>query len=226
MKEALLLLLLLLFSTQVVSGKLYKWVDKDGTVNYTQTPPPDAAADDTAKEMNISATALKPTKKRGKYYCGNDELPILNRSAAVNISNLQNRIYDWEEALERRQTQRSEYIKTRHYSVKRLNESLQRYNHDDMEDRCKIEWAKNQLSLLQGEKNKIVSRYDDIKSAIKEIEGKKLRECGKDERTGFIVVDDEYKEYMQCNKRFDNELRKLRHALDKAERNRSLVETE
>ncbi|MEW8628070.1 MAG: DUF4124 domain-containing protein [Candidatus Thiodiazotropha sp.] len=226
MKQLILLLSLMLVASPAISGKLYKWVGEDGTVNYTQSPPPDAVKNENTKEMNISSTTIKPIKKRGKYYCGSDQLPSLDRSAAVNISNLQARIYDWEDALERRQTDRAKYIKRRHYSAKNLNEALQRFNRDDLEDRCKIEWAQNQLSSLQGEKKKIFSRHEMVKSAIQEIEEKKARECGVDERTGFITVDDEYNASVQCKKRFDRELRKLERELKKAERNRNLVETE
>ncbi len=215
--------MLLLVSMQATAGKLYKWVDKDGTVHYTQTSPPEAAAADDAEELNISTATIRPTKKRGRYYCGRDELPRLSGTTAVDISNLQNKIYDWEEAMERRETERSGYVKRRYYNVENYNDALRRYNQDNSEDRCKVAWAKKQLGMLQGDKKKIVARYDDIKSAIEELEGRKLRECGKDERTGFIVVDEEYREYMQCNKRFDDELRRLKRELKKAERDRDLV---
>ncbi len=226
MKKILLLLFLLLISTQAISGKLYKWVDKDGRVNYTQTPPPDDAGVDDAKEMNISSTVIKPTKKRGKYYCGTDQLPNLSDKPATNISNLQYKIYDWEEAIERREKERSKYIKRRYYSVENFNREMRRNNQEDLEDRCKIEWANKQLRLLQGDKREIIQRYDDIKVAIGELESRKLSECGKDDRTGFVVVDDEYREYLDCIKRYDGELRRLKRELRKAENNRDMVEIE
>jgi hypothetical protein len=138
MKNLILLLALIFITSPAISGKLYKWVGEDGTVNYTQSPPPEAVSNKNTKEMTVSSATIKPIKKRGKYYCGSDQLPTLSESAAVNISNLQGRIYDWEDAIERRQTDRNKYIKRRHYSAKNLNEALQR---NDLEDRCKIEWS-------------------------------------------------------------------------------------
>jgi hypothetical protein len=86
--------------------------------------------------------------------------------------------------------------------------------------------VRSQLSSLQGEKKKIFSRHKTIESAISEVEEKKATECGVDDRTGFITVDEKYNETVQCNKRYDRELRKLKRELKKAERNRNLVETE
>jgi len=226
MKQVILLIMLLVVSTQVISGKLYKWVDKDGRVNYTQTPPPDPAAADNAEEMDISSAVLKPRRKRGSYYCGRDELPKLSGDAAYKISSLQNKIYSWEDAIERRETQRADNIKRRYYSAQRLNETLRRHSQEDLEDRCKLVWAKEKLSLLQGDKKEIIQRSDDIKVAIEDLKSKKLRECGKDERKGWIAVDDEYREYLDCTKRYDRELRKLKRELKNAERNRSMVEPE
>ena len=49
-----------LVSSSLSAEQMYKWVDKDGKVHYTQTPPPaDAAAD--VKSLNISAPPPDPT---------------------------------------------------------------------------------------------------------------------------------------------------------------------
>jgi hypothetical protein len=227
MKKVLLILVFLLTPLQAFPGKLYKWIGEDGTVNYTQTPPPpETTPQGNAKEMIISSTVIKPVLKHGQYYCGNDKLPKLSDSDAVNISNLQYKIYDWEDALERRKTERGESLRRSSYSAKRLNEVLRRFNNDDLEDRCKIAWARDKLASLQDEKEKIYTRYDTIKTAVDEVERRKLIECGKDDRTGFIEVDEQYREYMKCNKRFDRQLKELKRKLKKAENNRDLVDIE
>ena len=226
MKLILYIVCLALISTPVFSGKLYKWVDKQGNVHYTQTPPPKSQVKEAAKEMNLSTNTVKPEKKRGSFYCGKDELPKLKESAAINITNLQHNIYGWEDAIERRKEERSNYMKRRSYNTKYSAETLHRYNRDDAEDRCKIDWAKAQLESLETEKEKIIERYHTVKKAIDDVEKKKLKECGKDDRTGFVVVDEKYKEYMQCNDRYNRELRKLRQEMKKAKSNYKLVNIE
>lgn len=49
-KFGLFLLICLLGSGHVVQARIYKWVDKDGVVQYTQTPPP----------AGVSAKEIKP----------------------------------------------------------------------------------------------------------------------------------------------------------------------
>jgi hypothetical protein len=225
MNRPVLYIMLLLLSTPAFAGKLYKWVDKDGKVTFSQTPPTNVPAVRKTEKMNVSSTTLMPRKKRGRYYCGRDELPKLSGDAAYKISSLQNNIYNWEDAIERRQGERSEEMKRRYDSEGRFNEVLKRNSQNDYEDRCKIEWAKKQLSLLQGDKEKILRRHKDIKVAIKELEEGKLMECGTDERTGVIVVDDEYREYLNCVRGYDRELDRLKRELKRADRNRNMIDS-
>jgi hypothetical protein len=46
----IILLLMLMTATAAQAGKIYKWTDPDGSVHYSQTPPPDHKV----KEMNVA----------------------------------------------------------------------------------------------------------------------------------------------------------------------------
>lgn len=48
-----------LLATATVAAQVYKWVDKDGQVQYTDTPPPPGAAKVEAKKIN--STVATPT---------------------------------------------------------------------------------------------------------------------------------------------------------------------
>jgi hypothetical protein len=223
MKRLPILLLTLLISFPLHAAKLYKWVDKDGNVHYSQTKPLDAASPEAenAEEMNVSSSVVKPTRRRGKMYCGDDLLPELDDSKARNISTLQRRIYDWEDSVNRRRERRADYAKS--------NDSLDRrrtnpFDREDDEDRCKIAWAKARLADMQGDKEQIVGRYETVKKAITEVEEQKLAECGQDDRTGFVTVDDEYRRHRKCVDRYDRELRKLKKELRTAEREYEMVD--
>ena len=52
-----------LLATATVAAQVYKWVDKDGQVQYTDTPPPPGAAKVEAKKINstLASTAIAPT---------------------------------------------------------------------------------------------------------------------------------------------------------------------
>ena len=52
-----------LLATATVAAQVYKWVDKDGQVQYTDTPPPPGAAKVEAKKINsaLASTTTAPT---------------------------------------------------------------------------------------------------------------------------------------------------------------------
>ncbi len=223
MDRFVVMFLVFLISLPLYAGKLYKWVDKEGNVHYSQTKPLDESAPEAenAEVMNVSSSVVKPTRRRGELYCGEDVLPELGESAARNITTLQERIYDWEDSIERRRERRAEYAKR--------NDSLDRrranpFDTEDDEDRCKIDWAKAKLAELAGDKEKIVDRYNTVNTAIEDVEKRKLAECGTDDRTGFVVVDERYRSYKKCVDRYDRELRKLKQELRNAERDYKMVE--
>lgn len=223
MKTIICILLLAVALTPAFAGKMYKWIDKQGTVHYTQTPPPQEQAVNKAKEMKVSTNTVKPERKRGKLYCGEDVLPKLKESAAINITNLQQNIYGWEDSIERRKKDRDQMMKRNSYSLKYSTDALARYNREDAEDHCKIGWAKAQLKSMDGDRDKIIDRYHSVNQAIEDVEERKLNECGTDDRSGFIVVDEKYREFTKCNDRYDRELRKLKKEMKNAKRNYDMV---
>ncbi len=56
-----------LLATATVAAQVYKWVDKDGQVQYTDTPPPPGAAKVEAKKIN-SAVASTTTVPAGTTF--------------------------------------------------------------------------------------------------------------------------------------------------------------
>jgi len=49
----LFIALAVLLACSVVAAQVYKWVDKDGKVQFTDTPPPPSAAKEDAKKINV-----------------------------------------------------------------------------------------------------------------------------------------------------------------------------
>lgn len=47
----------ILLATATVAAQVYKWVDKDGKVQYTDTPPPEGATKAEPKKLNLSTGA-------------------------------------------------------------------------------------------------------------------------------------------------------------------------
>ena len=55
----LFIALAILLATATVAAQVYKWVDKDGKVQYTDTPPPASATKAEAKKVDAPASAAK-----------------------------------------------------------------------------------------------------------------------------------------------------------------------
>ena len=52
---------------------------------------------------------------------------------------------------------------------------------------------------------------------------RKVAECGTDDRTGVIKVDDKYRDYQRCIRPYDRELSKLKRKIRSAKREAELV---
>lgn len=57
MKKALLILLMSLASLSVSAGSMYRWVDADGKVHYTDEPPPPNAKSVQQKKMGVAGAS-------------------------------------------------------------------------------------------------------------------------------------------------------------------------
>ena len=56
----------ILLATATVAAQVYKWVDKDGKVQYSDTPPPASATKTEAKKIDTSPAAASTTAEPSK----------------------------------------------------------------------------------------------------------------------------------------------------------------
>jgi hypothetical protein len=56
----------ILLATATVAAQVYKWVDKDGKVQYTDTPPPASATKTEAKKLDMAPAAAPAASAPGK----------------------------------------------------------------------------------------------------------------------------------------------------------------
>ena len=56
----------ILLATATVAAQVYKWVDKDGKIQYSDTPPPASATKTEAKKVDTSPAAASTTAAPGK----------------------------------------------------------------------------------------------------------------------------------------------------------------
>jgi hypothetical protein len=216
-------------STSAFSASLYKWVDKDGNTHFSQTPPPQAESTADIDQVQLrNNRVIKPRKEGRDWYCGNDRLSnSFGDRPAIRIANLEQYIIDRRREMESMKERRMEAVnRSYRYRQSSLNQSdeLRRYDTDIDEEQCKLEWAQGELAALGDERSKITDRIQTVQDGIAEIEQRKIARCGIDNRTGVIIVDDEYRAYQECTKPYDREIDKLRRELKNAERDQKIVD--
>ena len=84
----------ILLATATVAAQVYKWVDKDGKVQYTDTPPPPSVTKSEAKKVDTSPAAVsaaapaKTLQDRAKDYDKrNAEAAEKNKKAEIDQKN-------------------------------------------------------------------------------------------------------------------------------------------
>ncbi|MEM7254648.1 MAG: DUF4124 domain-containing protein [Pseudomonadota bacterium] len=225
LNRSVLLLCLAIGFSPLVNAKTYKWVDADGNVHYTQTPPPASAK--RSKQLKVNVEKVVRVEKRGRsYYCGNRVLPSNRSRASTEIANLTQRIPDWRAEIERVKERRAEYVKANAGRLDRAHakKSMSRFESKVAEAKCAIAWAEERLASLDGERAEIVNYHKELQETYDTVLRKKNANCGQDNRQGVIKVDAKYREHQQCIRPYDRELSKIKRQLKSAKREAELVQ--
>lgn len=176
-----LCMLLMLVSLPAWSGKVYKWVDSNGLVHYSQVPPrKDQVRDKSDISEKVDSGAIPATRKGDYAYCGEIKLPGPLYEPKSILLGLGNRVESWsrslqgkERSLERqlhdlgsKNRQRNTYSSRNSYSSygDRAAEERKKTARKISEYRCALGWADRQKK-----------KYSDIRQEAKnDLQGAKL----------------------------------------------------
>jgi hypothetical protein len=90
----------LLVSSPAWSGKLYKWVDKNGQTHYSQIPPQKDQVKDPSSVSEKSAGSTIPVTRKGDYaYCGDMKLPGPLYEPKRMLLRLGSQVEGWQKSL-------------------------------------------------------------------------------------------------------------------------------
>lgn len=84
-----LLLCALLCLPMIAGAKVYKWVDKDGNVHFTETPPPEETVK--AEEVDVSRSELSESQRQEAIRLKRNRDPGDSQSAANDDAALKDR---------------------------------------------------------------------------------------------------------------------------------------
>lgn len=221
MNNALFLCLLFL-SFPLLAGKLYKVVDVDGNVTFSQFPPKEAVDGVKVETMKVKgARQAAVTHSGGKSYCGDIKLPEKSKYSSRNdyfLSNLVRSNKYWKKRLQsleanidrnsKRQLKNNEHLfrngthrqnvsanryKTNSYSSAN-SEYVQRNLAEVRNLRCAIQWA-DDFSQEKYKNNKSVkSELERLQGIHDRLSKKMNNECGS--KPVFDPSNYDYKENM------------------------------
>ncbi len=239
-RNLIIILVLTGLSGLAHAGKVYKWVDENGATQYSQKPPPKSV--NTSSEVNVDqhANIMKPEKRGKDYYCGDYRLSKMRGNPANIITRLQENLINWQREKERQYENRLNVTKRMNESISRSldrrikyngrassssssyldnhKKSLRRYDRTIAQIDCKIKWGQTKLEEYADEKKAIAEKYESSMGMLNDLQQRKIAACGEDNREGVIVVDNQYRAYQRCTAPFNRQIKRLKRASRKAER--------
>src|SRR5690606_22883080 len=172
-------LLLSLAITPVQAGKLYKIVDKDGNVTFSQFPPqPQEQQDMQVDTVSLSSTSSTHLSRNGKTLrCGSIELPKVDKTDPVKMLELEELRTEWQKELEsdtdlRDVTWRMQLSR---YNIRRDPAESGQVKRD-LE--CAIKWVDSQKGDVAEARQQLQERSRSLDQRITKLKAERDRKCG------------------------------------------------
>ncbi len=240
MKANLLILITILILAPLANaGKLYKIVDENGRVTFSQVPPrkgeePKAKVE----EMDVDGGAMtRVTSRAGGEYCGEIQLPgsseYRGSSSKYYTQDVTRSLERWRESMarisenrERSDKYNRELNKYDRYfgeSSRRENQRIANYQEQYTQDtqrirdlRCAIDWAENQQDKVAEYQAKNQTEKGRLIEIAQQLQVDMENKCGA--QPSFDPTDDsnEYmrKRWYDCTSDLRRDLRKVQQRID------------
>lgn len=174
-----LLLLLAGVTLPAWSGQLYKTVDKDGNVTFSQFPPqPQEQAD-----VKVNAVEVKEDNGtimsvvNGRATCGSIQLPDIGRNDPVKLLELQQQRKEWQDTLESG-SDVSE-VAMRLYLNRYFTTSPSADVHQQKRDlRCAIQWVDSLKGDMQNARESLTAQSRQLDQQLERLKAERERACG------------------------------------------------
>ena len=235
-KSFLVLVVALIVSNAVMASKLYKIVDENGNVTFSQFPPVPSKETQSLKveEKQVKNEVKSRLIKKGdSEFCGNIQLPSQRDRKEYFFSEVANRMKYWKENLERKEeqlrksqenhlkqsAQRAKYGSSSSRSKYYLERNKQ--TEDAMKDlRCAIEWGNSHHAETQQAKQTMSSELSRLQGTLLKLTDKRTSKCGPEPIYDPTVADNKRLRtaWKKCSRQFKSDIRKLERLISKESR--------
>lgn len=231
----LMILGVLIFAPLVNAAKLYKTVDENGHVTFSQVPPRnDGESKAKVEQLNVNSGAMSlVTTQYGKEHCGDIQLPSKtdrnSSSSKYFVRNVSNSLEHWKELL----SEISQNVEHRNLSkiesnrytrnVDYENENAARYQEEQSRDtarmrdlRCAINWAESMQDKITEYEVADSEEKRRLISIEKKLEQDLYERCGEQPVFDPSSKTNEYdrKRWYDCSKSIIRNSQKVRNRID------------
>lgn len=233
----LILIIILIFAPLANAGKLYKIVDENGRVTFSQVPPrkgeePTA----TVEEMKVDSGAkTRVTTEFGNEYCGEIRLPSNSdhrgSSSKYYTREVTNSLEGWKESLanisanrqrsDRQTNQYSRYYSDNsRYQNQQIADYQEQYSRDTQrirDLRCAIDWAENKQDKIAEYEATDEAEKARLLGIARQLETDMENKCGKQPEFDPTNPSNEYtrKRWYNCSSDLMRDLKKVHQRINR-----------
>lgn len=220
-------------ATPCLADDVYKYVNKDGEVVYSQVPPrqeqlqnEDSLIRHTLNQKSATP-ALRITRKEGYDYCGQLRLPGPVNERATVLEGVRRDLPAWEHALADHQNKLDVYLArfARHRaSGQRLDAHAESpgESHSNLvrkvnEFRCAVDWGRGKQVELAETGPNIAKEFARTRADYEKLLGKAYQDCGAEPSGDHSTPDFKASEYEwhTCMRKYQSELKATKRDLDR-----------
>ncbi len=176
----------------VTQAKIYKWVDDQGVVHFTQTPPVNQQKLGQLKELKMNAGRLSPRFRDGQLYCGSQSIPNGDSDVLRYLVSVKMYLASYKENLV--------YIRQNNIAGPGQNERIDEY-------KCLVGWAERELEKNDKQLQELRAEYRFLTAQYQDLSGKKQEGCPQQE--GWLVGDDA-RDWVACDRAYGGDMSKIK----------------
>ncbi len=223
-----------LSSSHVLAQKLYKIVDEQGNVTFSQFPPKEKSENTIVEGVQVNSAGGKDTVRYvgSSAYCGDIRLPTPSKSSSSrsntyyaervqsSLSNWRDRLRSIEQSSQERARRKlnrgtSSSISYSAEQNSRYQKDLDRDTKRMRELRCAIDWAENRNASSSEQVRTAQQESKRLEQVHEELEARMIAQCGREpllDPTDARNAKDR-RQWRACSKKYRNDLRKVERAL-------------
>lgn len=207
------------------AGTVYKVVDENGKVHFTDHDPAASQPGVRVQEVAVNQDAANRssvTQVGTSQFCGTIRLPSRQNYGSGFFESLASNKGNWKrslESLERQTEQLTSSHSSYYYNKSSFDKNYSPEKLEQMRDyRCAIGWAEDQERLSRDEMLRLGALVTQQNSLVNRLVGAQAEACGPEPQFGMPDYSEHRRAWSKCSQPYQEQINQGRHALQDADR--------